>query len=114
VGRGGGTVAEGLGWLAGGKVLPVSSWRPLGGHRATRAEAGLTQTMARRWVVGRRCAVAFGGGGASTVVADNAAQVPHHGERGRKVRWGPRKVGQGATSGSSVKADGGGVSEEIG
>jgi hypothetical protein len=30
-------------WLADGKVLPVSSWGPSGGRRATRAEAGLTE-----------------------------------------------------------------------
>jgi hypothetical protein len=30
-------------WLVGGKVLPVSSWGPLGGRRAMRAEGGLTE-----------------------------------------------------------------------
>jgi hypothetical protein len=30
-------------WLACGKVLPVSSWGPPGGRRATRAEARLTE-----------------------------------------------------------------------
>jgi hypothetical protein len=30
-------------WLADGKVLPVSSFGPSGGRRATRAEAGLTE-----------------------------------------------------------------------
>jgi hypothetical protein len=29
--------------LAGGKVLPVRSWGPPGGHRAKRAETGLTE-----------------------------------------------------------------------
>jgi hypothetical protein len=48
----------------------------------------------------RRCVVAFGGGGAGTVVADDAALVLHHGERGRKVRWGPRKARRGAASSS--------------
>jgi hypothetical protein len=50
--------------------------------------------------VGRRYTVAFGGGGAGTVVADVAALVLHHGERGRKVRWEPMKVRRGAASGS--------------
>jgi hypothetical protein len=44
--------------------------------------------------------VAFDGSGAGTVVADDAALVLHHGERGRKVRWGPRKTRMGAASGS--------------
>jgi hypothetical protein len=44
--------------------------------------------------------VAFGGGGAGTVVADDAALVLHHGERGRKVSWEPRKARRGAASGS--------------
>jgi hypothetical protein len=63
--------------------------------------------------------VAFGGGGAGTVVADDTALVLHHGERGRKVSWGPRKVRRGTASGSpsgrttasrrkSRRADGGG------
>jgi hypothetical protein len=36
--------------------------------------------------------VAFAGGGAGTVVTDNAAQVLHHEERERerRVRWGSR------------------------
>jgi hypothetical protein len=63
--------------------------------------------------VGRRCAVAFGGGGAGTVVADDAAQVLHHGERERRVRWGSWRARRGATSDSPVKADDGGVSGEI-
>jgi hypothetical protein len=50
--------------------------------------------------VGRRCTVAFGDGGAGTVVTDDAALVLHHGERGRKVRWEPRKGRRGAASGS--------------
>jgi hypothetical protein len=58
--------------------------------------------------------VAFDDGGAGTVVADGAAQALHHGERGRKARWGPRKVKWGTASGSPVKADGGDVSGEIG
>jgi hypothetical protein len=36
--------------------------------------------------------VACCGGGAGMVVADDATLVLHHGERGRKVRWGPRKA----------------------
>jgi hypothetical protein len=36
-------------WLAGGKVLPVSLLGPSGGRRATRAKAGLTEVVARRW-----------------------------------------------------------------
>jgi hypothetical protein len=64
--------------------------------------------------VGQHCAVAFGGGGAGTVVADNAAQVQHHGERERRVRWGSRRLRRGAASSSPVKADSGGVSGEIG
>jgi hypothetical protein len=50
--------------------------------------------------VGRHGVVAFGGGGAGTVVADDAALVLHHGERGRKVRWGPTKARRGAASDS--------------
>jgi hypothetical protein len=50
--------------------------------------------------VGQHCAVAFDGNGAGTVVADDVALVLHHGERGRKVRWGPRKARRGAASGS--------------
>jgi hypothetical protein len=64
--------------------------------------------------VGRCNAVVFDGGGAGTVVADGAAQALHHGERGRKERWGPRKAKRCTASGSPVKADGGGVSGEIG
>jgi hypothetical protein len=44
--------------------------------------------------------VAFCGGGAGTVVADDAAQVLHHGERGRKVRWGSRRAEEAWASGS--------------
>jgi hypothetical protein len=58
--------------------------------------------------------VAFGGGGAGMVVTDDAAQVLHHKERGRKVRWGSRRARRGTASGSPVKADSGGVSREIG
>jgi hypothetical protein len=36
-------------WLAGGNVLLASLRGPSGGHRAMRAEAGLTQTATRRW-----------------------------------------------------------------
>jgi hypothetical protein len=50
--------------------------------------------------VGRRGAVAFDGGGGLSVVADDTSLVLHHVERGRKVRWGPRKVRRGAPSGS--------------
>jgi hypothetical protein len=57
--------------------------------------------------------VAFDGGGAGTVVTDDAALVLHHGERWRKVRWGPSKARRGAASGSPVKADDGDVSGEI-
>jgi hypothetical protein len=64
--------------------------------------------------VGQRYAMAFGGSGAGTVVADDAAQVLHHRERERRVRWGSRRARRGAASGSPVKADGGGVSGEIG
>jgi hypothetical protein len=55
------------------------------------------ETAAHRWSGG----VAFDGSGGLLVVADDAALVPHHGERGRKVRWGPRKASRGVTSGSS-------------
>jgi hypothetical protein len=34
-------------WLAGNKVLPVSSWGPPGGRRARRGLAGLTEVVAR-------------------------------------------------------------------
>jgi hypothetical protein len=34
-------------WLAGSKVLPVSSWGPPGGRRARRALVGLTEVVAR-------------------------------------------------------------------
>jgi hypothetical protein len=44
--------------------------------------------------------VAFDGGGAGTVVADDAALVLHHRERGTKVRSGPRKMRRGAASGA--------------
>jgi hypothetical protein len=44
--------------------------------------------------------VAFGGGGAGTVVVNDVALVLHHGERERKVRWEPRKARRGAASGS--------------
>jgi hypothetical protein len=51
--------------------------------------------------VGRHGAVAFDGSGGRSVVADDdVALVLHHGERGRKVRWGPRKARRGATRGS--------------
>jgi hypothetical protein len=58
-------------------------------------------------------AVVFDGGGAGTVVADDAAQVLHYWERARKVRWGQRKARRGAASGSPMKAGSGGVSGEI-
>jgi hypothetical protein len=45
--------------------------------------------------------VAFGGGGAGTVVADDMALVLHHGERERRVRWAPRRVEEARASGSS-------------
>jgi hypothetical protein len=32
--------------------------------------------------------VAFDGGGAGTVVADDATQILHHGGRERRLRWG--------------------------
>jgi hypothetical protein len=48
-GRAGAWSPRGRWWLASGKVLPASSRGPLRGHRAMRAEAGLTQTAARRW-----------------------------------------------------------------
>jgi hypothetical protein len=63
--------------------------------------------------VGRRCAVAFSGGGAGTVVANDMAQVLHHGEREGRLRWGSRRVRRGTASGSPVKANGCGVSGEI-
>jgi hypothetical protein len=50
--------------------------------------------------VGRCGAVAFDGGGAGTVVTDDVALALHHRERDRKVRWGPKRPGRGATSGS--------------
>jgi hypothetical protein len=50
--------------------------------------------------VGWHCTVAFDGGGAGTVVTNDATLVLHHGERGRKLRWGPRKARRGAASGS--------------
>jgi hypothetical protein len=56
--------------------------------------------------VGQRCAVAFGGGGAGTVVTNDAALVLHHGERER-MRWGSRRVRRSVASSSLVKADGG-------
>jgi hypothetical protein len=56
----------------------------------------------------------FGSGGAGTVVTNDAAQVLHHGESERKVRWGSRRVRRGVATGSPVKADGGCVSGEIG
>jgi hypothetical protein len=57
------------------------------------------ETAAHRWSGG----VAFDGSGGLSVVADDTALVPHHGERGRKVRWGPRKASRGVTSGSSSR-----------
>jgi hypothetical protein len=42
-GRRSGTVAEGWWWLAGGKVLPTSSWGSPGGRRARRGLAGITE-----------------------------------------------------------------------
>jgi hypothetical protein len=50
--------------------------------------------------VGQRCTVALGGGGAGTVVTDDAAQVLHHGERERRVRWGSRRAEEARASGS--------------
>jgi hypothetical protein len=44
--------------------------------------------------------MAFDGGGAGTVVADDAAQVLHHGERKRRVRWGSRRAEEARASGS--------------
>jgi hypothetical protein len=50
--------------------------------------------------VGRRGVVVFDCGGASTVVADDMTLALHHGQRERKVKWGPRRAGRGTTSGS--------------
>jgi hypothetical protein len=50
--------------------------------------------------VGQRSAVAFDGCGAGTVVADDAAQVLHHGERKRRVMLGSRRVEEARASGS--------------
>jgi hypothetical protein len=48
-------------------------------RRARRSAAGLTQSAARRGVVGRRGAVAVDGGGAGMVVTDDGALALHHG-----------------------------------
>jgi hypothetical protein len=56
--RGGGAARSPIAqwWLAGGKVLPASSWGPPGGRRARRAEAGLTEGGGRlRGGVAARC-----------------------------------------------------------
>jgi hypothetical protein len=37
------------------------------------------------------------------VIADDAALVLHHEERGREVRWGPRKARRGAASSSTTR-----------
>jgi hypothetical protein len=50
--------------------------------------------------VGRCDAVAVDGGGAGTVVTDDATLVLHHGERGRNVRWGSRRAEEERASGS--------------
>jgi hypothetical protein len=50
--------------------------------------------------VGRRGVAAFDGGGAGTVVTDDAAQLLHHGERKRWVRWGSRRAEEARASGS--------------
>jgi hypothetical protein len=98
----------------GGLVRPAASSRATrcggtGGVAHTGKGGGAGQGELRRGspqqrrvggAVGRRCAVVFGNGGAGTVVTDDAALVLHHGERGRKVRWGLRKVRRGAASGS--------------
>jgi hypothetical protein len=57
--------------------------------------------------------VAFGGGGAGTVGADDVAQDLHHRERERRVWWGSRRARWGAATCSPVKVDRGGVSGEI-
>jgi hypothetical protein len=44
--------------------------------------------------------VAFDGGGGLSVVADSTALVLQHGERGRKVAWGPRKAITGVANSS--------------
>jgi hypothetical protein len=50
--------------------------------------------------VGRHDAVEFDGSVAGTVVADDVAQVLHHGERKRRVRWGSRRAEEVRASGS--------------
>jgi hypothetical protein len=50
--------------------------------------------------VGRRGVEAFDDSGAGTVVTDDAAQVLHHGERKRRVRWGSRRAEEAWASGS--------------
>jgi hypothetical protein len=45
-------------------------------------------------------AATFDGGGVGTVVADDAAEVLHHGERKRRVRWGSRRVEEARASGT--------------
>jgi hypothetical protein len=82
-------------WLAGGKVLPVTSWGPPGGRQAMRAEAGLTQTTARRWgsrVTRRGCVRrrwSWHGG------YRRASQVLHHRER-EEGEVGIKEGGRGA------------------
>jgi hypothetical protein len=46
--------------------------------------------------------VAFGDGGAGTVVTGDVALVLHHGERERRVRWGSRRARWGVASGSPM------------
>jgi hypothetical protein len=46
--RGMARLLRGRWWLAGGKVLPVSSRRPPGEHQARREQAGLTVVVAQR------------------------------------------------------------------
>jgi hypothetical protein len=87
-GQRGGVLAGGSAVARRQKVLPLSTSGVPGWCRARRSMAGLTQSVVRRGVVGRRGAVAVDGGGAGTVVANDGALALHHRGRESEVRWG--------------------------
>jgi hypothetical protein len=93
-----------------GRIQPVTTvqgpvaWhaRPTTGRALGNESRGGAHPNSARidGAVGRRGTVAFDGGGAGTVVAVDAAQVMHHGERERRVRWGSRRPEEVRASGS--------------
>jgi hypothetical protein len=58
------------------------------------------KTTTRRWSGGAARRGGVRQRWRALVVTDDTALVLHHGERGRKVRWGPRKARRGVANGS--------------